>query len=236
MPRAKKTETPGAGHNRVLTDEEIADLQFYYEQKIRADEKRAAVAKAAYDEVRQDVNAWFAKVKGDLRYSRKEFEAYLADRDLSTAEFLAKEAKRTALYMRGSMPIGTQMSLDLGGDTVTDQQMAEADGRRAYLRGDDPTPPAHVSPVMHPDWMKGWQEEQAATAERMGRAETLIAERAEPEPEDDGEEDADPDGEDKADEPDLSEGAVAAAARRVRRSKFMERGTSGGEVDQPAAA
>ncbi len=179
MPRASRA-TDSAPSKIALTTDEFDDLQVFYNLKTREARRKADAIKAELDVAREEVGSWYSRMHADLRYTRKEFEAMQADQDLSPAEFLAKEAKRTRLYQSGALKPGDQLEFDLAGDTITDQQMAVEAGRRAYLANQVATPPKSVAPIMHQDWLKGWQAEQEATAARMSRAEAFIAKRAEP--------------------------------------------------------
>jgi hypothetical protein len=177
VPQSKPAADAGP---TTLTDEEFADLQAYYAQKIRAQRKKAVVAKAAYDLELVEVNCLFKLVTAVLKATRKEFEAFLSAQDLTEVEFLAAEAKRNRLYFNGGLPVGAQQSLFEVRDTVDDKIVARADGKRAYLRGEEPTPPDYIASVMVQDWLAGWTEEQGRTIERMGRAEALIEARGKP--------------------------------------------------------
>jgi hypothetical protein len=212
---APEGEHPAApkGHNSAvapLTDDEQADLQAYFSLKIRAQQRKAAEAKAKYDAEREEVNGLFARVKGELKIIRKEFEEVLAAQDMSEAEFLASEAKRHRRFSLGGLPVGAQMALDLGPTSTADEmQLAHTDGKRAGLRGADPVPPSHVSGIMVPEWMRGWHEGQAEIAMRMGRAEAILEARAAPPS---GPEEAEPE----------EEFDPAKAARKLKKSGFME--------------
>jgi hypothetical protein len=182
----------GRGHNkgpRLLTDEEHDDLVLYYSRLIRTQQTKADAKKAEYDVEKDGVNALFSKVKGDLRYKRKEFEQLLDAQRMKPAEFKADQARRLRLFQAGGLPVGQQLDLFRNQpqpvDTVTEQEAARADGRRAYLAYEDPKPPEYISPILHQAWMEGWQEEQSNTAMRMARAEATLARLNEPDPEDD---------------------------------------------------
>lgn len=175
----------GAGHNSKapLTDDERADLQVYYEVKIRTAQKAADEIKAKLDVAREETNFWFKRLSADLKISRKDFVGLLQDKDLSEAEFIKKEATRLQMYRNAGMPVGTQLALDFSTDTVTEAAQARAEGKRAYGAYADPIPPKHVAAILHQEWLAGWHEGQEETAMRMGRAEEVIKRRSEPDPE-----------------------------------------------------
>lgn len=173
MTRASTT-TAGKGHNGApLTDDEVAALQHYYAADIRRKQKAVGEAEAILKTKRTAVNSSFALVKAHLQYSRKDFEEVLAAEEMGEREFLAKEAARTRrLSLHGLKP-GDQMPLDF--DTVTEAQMAEADGYRAGLRDEEPKPPETVSAILHPDWMRGWHRGDAEAKEKLSLAERILA-------------------------------------------------------------
>lgn len=222
----RKPKEAGIGHNgpEPLTDDEQADLIAYYGDKIRRQQRTAAEAKAEYDAERTEVNSLFALVKGELQISRKDFEALLLAQDMTEAEFLHAEAKRHSLYALAGLPVGAQIDLFANAaDTADDQAHAYANGKRAGLRGDDPVPPATTSPILHPDWMRGWTDGQAELGERMVRAAALIEARK-PAPVAEVESDEeDPDPTDPE--------AVDAAARKLKRSGFMDRAEADAEAE-----
>lgn len=173
MTRASTT-TAGKGHNGPpLTDDEIAALQHYYASDIRRKQKAVGEAEAVLKTKRNAVNSSFALVKANLLYSRKDFEEVLAAEEMGEREFLVKEAARTRrLSLHGLKP-GDQMPLDF--DTVTEAQMAEADGYRAGLRDEEPKPPEQVSAILHPDWMRGWHRGDTEAKEKVSLAERILA-------------------------------------------------------------
>jgi hypothetical protein len=222
MARAKKSNSPaGLGHNsgEPLTDDDKADLIALYGDRARRQIRVADEAKAAYDLERTEVNSIFALVKGDLQISRKEFESILAAQDMTEAEFRHAEGKRAGLFKLAGLPMGEQIDLFKHAADTADQAVeAEANGKRAGLRGDDPSPPSTVSPILHPAWMKGWSDGQGELGQRMVRAAALLDARtaaaapAQPEPEPE-EFDAD------------------KAARKLKRNGFLERAEADAEAE-----
>lgn len=175
MPR---TRTTGPGHNSGdLTDDEKSALQHFHTVKILAAEKVAAVKKAEYDAARNDVTKGLAALKGDLGYSRKEFEENLLLLRMTEAEFRNHENKRTKRLSLSNLPVGVQLDM-FAGDTVDDALEAETNGHRAGRRADDPTPPSTVAPMFHTDWMRGWSRGQDENAAQFLVAQTVIDARA----------------------------------------------------------
>ncbi|MFZ5669096.1 MAG: hypothetical protein ACOY4K_06355 [Pseudomonadota bacterium] len=171
---SRASTAAGKGHNGgPLTDDEIAALQHYYANDIRRKQKAVGEAEAVLKTKRTAVNSSFALVKANLQYSRKDFEELLAAEEMGEREFLVKEAARTKrLQLHGLKP-GEQIPLDF--DTVTEEQLAEADGYRAGLREDEPKPPETVSAIMHPAWMRGWHRGDEEAKGKTSLAERIIA-------------------------------------------------------------
>lgn len=227
MAKAKTNGAAGEGHNSAgLTDDEKSDLIAYYGDKIRKQNHVALQAKADYDAERDELKSLYAKVKGDLLITRKDFEALLAAGDMSEAEFRHAETKRANLFKLAGLPVGQQIDMFAhAADTADEAAEAEANGKRAGLRGDDPSPPSTVSPILHPSWMKGWSEGQAELGARLIRGAELIAKRglpaADAEPENLN---AEAEEEDPGD-PDV----LRRKAKALKESGFMEPGPAEAE-------
>lgn len=217
MPRGKKkTEEPG--HNAALTDDERADLVALFGAKIRAQRKKADLAKASYDVERDGVNAIFSTVRGELRYTRKEFEGLLAAQDMGDAERHAAEARRLELFRLGGLFVDAQLDLFAKPkDTADEKAVTYATGKAAGLRGDDPECPDTVAAILRPEWEHGWSDGQAELGERMLRGEAFLAARASaPKP-----------GEMAADKPEpetdpLDPEAIDKAARDLKRDGWTQ--------------
>jgi len=174
MGRSK--HTPGPGHNVVLDDEEVAALEAYYAQKIKAGIAEVEVAASVVKAKREAVNSLFAGVKQDLKTSRKDFEDLLAKQAMTPAEFMSYWAKLSARYQRNGLPIGAQQELfPTTGDTVDDQAAARAAGLRAGRNGDDPVPPKEIAGVLHQDWLAGWHEGQKELFMQLKKADGILA-------------------------------------------------------------
>lgn len=217
----------GDNRSEPMTDDDIASMQLYYSRKVRGQEAEAVKKKAEYDQAKKAVNGTFALVKGELGISRKDFEEILALEDLSESEFILKELGRTKRLSLHGLPVGTQLDMFGKGDTVDEMERARADGRRAGRRGDEGVPPDYISPVCHQAWLEGWHEEQAIIFMRLGRAEAIIAERAEAEAPV-GEEEDDLDEEAEEFDPD-------AEAKRLKKAGFTERGPVGADEELAVA-
>jgi len=217
-----RNAAPQRDDNHVLTDDEIADLQHYYSIKIRGAQAAHAEAKAVADAKRQDVNNFFALVKGDLQISRKDFEEVLALQDMNEAEFIEHEKKRTKRMAAQGLPVGTQLDMFPKADTVDDLGLAKASGKRAGLRGDDPVVPECFAGVTHSAWMEGWHDGQAENIAKLGRAQTILDARKAAQDEPEGDED-----EEEVDD----EEAIKAQARALKNSSFMDTAGAGEDDD-----
>lgn len=219
--KTKKTEgANGVGHNSGddISEDERADLVAYFGSKIRAQRRKAEAKKAEYDTERDEVNALFSTARGELRWTRKRFEAVLAAQDMTEAEFLASEQERLADLRLGGLPVGEQLELKLG-DTADDKAAAYNSGRRAGLRGDDPECPESVAPILRADWEHGWSDGQKELGERMIRAADAIAARQAKMPELTAGEPGDGDDEDDGD---LEPEVVAEKARKLKKAGWTE--------------
>lgn len=174
MARSKKT--PGPGHNVVLTDDEVAALEAYYQQKIKAAIAEVEVAASVVKAKREAVNSLFAGVKQDLKTSRKDFEDLIAKMSMGPAEFAAYWTKLSARYARNGLPVGAQQELfPTTGDTADDQAAAHAAGLRAGRNGEDPEPPKEIASVLHQDWLAGWHEGQKELYLQLEKADGVLA-------------------------------------------------------------
>ena len=202
-----------------LTDEERAALMTNFSIRIRQQRRKADEKKAAYDAERQEVNNLFALVKGELQISRKDFERILEEQEMSEAEFRAYIGKQRNLRVLAGLPVGEQIDLfnHVAKDTADEQAEAHANGYRAGSRGDDGIPPETLSPVLHQDWLAGWNEAQAEIGRKMALAAEVLARRGEPDAEAEAEDLGD---DDEGPEPGTPEARKAEreAERRARES------------------
>lgn len=220
MARKPKTNGNGVGHNsgEPLTDDERADLMAYFGSQVRAKGKLIDAAKAELDGLRDQQNALFSKIRAELRINRKDFEMVQAAQNMTEAEFLAAETKRLGLLRLGGLPVGQQLDLfDTPKDTVDEKAVAYAAGRMAGLRGDDPTCPSTIAPILRADWEQGWADGQKELGERLLRAEAFIAAKAAKKPELKAGADPDDDG-----APDLEPETIAKKARDLKKKGWTE--------------
>lgn len=207
-----------AGHNSKtpLTEDEAAALTTYYALKVIEGQRKADAAKVDYDAARSVVNGHFKRLKADLGFTRKEFEAEVIEKlNMTEAEYLAGEKARARLHRLAGLSQGEQIDLidHVLADTVDDAIAAEADGYRSGRRADDPVPPAHVAAILHPDWMKGWHRGQEVNGLALAKASEILSR---PKPgelaADDDEDEGDPEDDFDAD----------AEARRLKNSGWTE--------------
>jgi hypothetical protein len=162
--RKPNGQAAGLGHNsEPLTEEEHEAIQLHHDLKVQAQLKKADVAKAAYDLERTEANALVAKACAELNVPKVEYRAYLAEKTLSTTEYLKKATIRALLRKRGGMPdVNGQYSLDLpsASDTIDDKQAAYALGLRAGKNADDPEVPEAISPLFRADFEQGYADGQ----------------------------------------------------------------------------
>lgn len=187
MPRSKRAvvtdaaSTPAtAGHNNdgKLTDDDAAALTTYWSLKIIADQKVLALKQAHVDDARSVVNGHFKMVSKDLGFTRKEFEAeVIAKLGMNDAEYRNAEARRSRLHRLAGLKTGDQIDLlaHVLVDTVDEANAAEHDGYRAGRRADDPVPPTTVSPILHPDWMRGYHAGQEFNGLQLSKAAAVMA-------------------------------------------------------------
>lgn len=191
MARTKKAKTEDtapaavAGHNSgaPLSDEDQAALTTYYQLKIIEDQRKVDAIQVDLKAARDKVNGHFKRMTADLHFTRKEFEAEVVEKlNMTAAEYLASEAKRSRLHRLAGLKSGDQLDLitDVLGDTVDDMAAAYANGFRAGRRADDPVVPKEVAPVCHQDWLRGWHDGQAQNIMQLATAETIIAARQKP--------------------------------------------------------
>lgn len=187
MPRSRKAAALGpasdpapAGHNNdgKLTDDEASALTTYWSLKILADQKVLALKQAAVDDARTVVNGHFKMVSKDLGFTRKEFEAEVISKlGMNDAEYRNSEARRSRLHRLAGLKTGEQIDLlnHVLADTVDEAIAAEHDGYRAGRRADDPVPPSTVSPILHPDWMRGYGTGQEFNGLQLAKASEIMA-------------------------------------------------------------
>jgi len=166
--------------NTKLTDAEQQALVTYYALKIIEDQRKVAALKVSMDLAKKVVNGHFKRLKADLLYSRKEFEAEVLEKmQMTEAEDLAAEKRRARLRKLAGLQAGQQLDLeDVIRDTADDLAMAYANGLRAGRRADDPVAPPEVAAVALQEWLRGWHDGQAENAMKLGIAAKVLEARA----------------------------------------------------------
>lgn len=165
-----------AGHNvTALTEDEEGALTVHHALAIIRDRKIAAQKKADYDAANAVVNGHFKLVSKDLKYTRKEFDAEVIG--MTDAEYRNAEARRAKLHRLAGLKQGDQIDLiaHVLPDTVDEAMSAEADGYRAGRRAEDPFPPENISPILHPDWMRGYHAGQEFNGLQLAKAAEVLA-------------------------------------------------------------
>lgn len=174
-----RTNPATAGDNVTpLTEDEQGALTVHHALEILRDRKVAAQKKADYEAANAVVNGHFKMVSKDLNYTRKEFEAEVIEKlGMTDAEYRNAEARRAKLHRLAGLKPGDQIDLiaHVLPDTVDEALAAEADGYRAGRRADDPFPPENISPVMQPDWLRGYHAGQEFNGLQLAKAAEVLA-------------------------------------------------------------
>lgn len=160
------------------SEDEQGALTVHHALAILRDRKVAAQKKADYDAANAVVNGHFKMVSKDLKYTRKEFEAEVIEKlGMTDAEYRNAEARRAKLHRLAGLKPGDQIDLiaHVLPDTVDEALAAEADGYRAGRRADDPFPPENISPVMQPDWLRGYHAGQEFNGLQLAKAAEVLA-------------------------------------------------------------
>lgn len=204
-PAAAEGPAPAApaDHNLKggLTEDEASALTTYYELKIIEDERKVAALMVDLKSARSVVSGHFKRMTADLGFTRKEFEAEVIELgQMTDAEYAHREGRRNRLHRLSGRKPGEQQDLvELINDTVDEAIQAEHNGYRAGRRADDPIPPKEVSPILHPDWMRGYHAGQAFNGMQLAKASEVMARpkpgqlAAAPEPDSEDDDEFDPD-------------------------------------------
>jgi len=164
---AKKLTAEGEGSKSIPNrDEEAVFLSHL--NKLRAQEAKKAVAKAALDVEAQALTDLFRAAKAD-GFSRKELQAILDDGKASRRDLTAEEERRAKLRAWAGLPAGSQPDLFDLGEAARGPVDAEAQGYAMGIQGLDPECPDWISPVYQPDFMKGWHNAQGILAAKIGK-------------------------------------------------------------------
>lgn len=222
--RKPKDQTPGLGHNaEPLTEEEQEAVQLHHDLKVMAQFKKADAAKAAYDLERAEANSLVSLACAELSVPKVEYRSYLAEKSLSTTEYLKKATVRALLRKRGGMPdVNGQYSLDLpkASDTIDDKTAAYDLGYRAGKNADDPEVPQAVSPLFRADFEQGYADGQKDNILKLKVADAVLARRTAVKPVE----------EPKTEETGIEPDAIDDAARKLRASGFGKRTAPANQV------
>lgn len=155
---AKKLTSEGADPKSIPNrDEEAVFLSHL--NKLRVQDNKCAIAKAALDAERSVLNDLFAEAKKD-KFTRKELRAILDDGAASRRDLTAEEERRAQLRTWAGLPAGTQADLFALPSPARDEIDAEATGYSMGLRGEDPVMPDVISPNYQQAFLKGWHTAQ----------------------------------------------------------------------------
>lgn len=164
---AKKLTSEGSDPKAIPNrDEEAVFLSHL--NRLRAQEAKKAVAKAALDVEAQALTDLFRTAKAD-GFSRKELQAILDDGKASRRDLTAEEERRAQLRAWAGLPAGTQADLFQLGEAARGPVDAEAQGYAMGIQGLNADAPDWISPVHHPDFLKGWENAQQILASKIGK-------------------------------------------------------------------
>jgi hypothetical protein len=163
---AKKLKAaPDGGEPKSIPNRDEEAVFLSHLNKLRVQEAKKALAKAALDAEAQALTDLFRIAKGD-GFSRKELQAILDDGKSSRRDLTSEEERRAKLRTWAGLPAGTQPDLFGLGDAARDAVDAEAQGYAMGLRGEDEVPPEWVLPAHVPDFSQGWRKAQLRLAEK----------------------------------------------------------------------
>jgi hypothetical protein len=137
--------------------------------KLRIQDNKVAIAKAALDAERAVLNDLFGEAKRD-KFSRKELRAILDDGKAIRRDLVAEEERRAKLRIWAGLPAGAQPDLFGLGDTARDAVDADAHGYAMGRRGEDEFAPDWIGPNNLPDFSGGWRRAQAELLAQVGTA------------------------------------------------------------------
>lgn len=166
---AKKLKaTPDGDDTKSIPNRDEEAVFLSHLNKLRAQEARKAVAKAALDVEAQALTDLFRTAKAD-GFSRKELQAILDDGKASRRDLTAEEERRAKLRAWAGLPAGAQPDLFDLGEAARGPVDAEAQGYAMGIQGLDPTCPDWISPVHQPDFLKGWHNAQSILLAKIGK-------------------------------------------------------------------
>lgn len=175
----RSNAVPAEGHNsKGLTPDEREALGVHHQVAISAAQKKLDVALAEVSGLRKVVNGNFKRMTADLGFTRDRFQGEVLDKlSMTPAEYANYVAETDALHRIAGLKTGEQLDLieHVLKDTVDESEAAFQDGFRTGRRADDPTPPDHVSPILHTKWMDGWHSGQAYNGMQLTKAAEVLA-------------------------------------------------------------
>ncbi len=167
---AKKLKaTPDGDDAKSIPNRDEEAVFLSHINKLRVQEAKKAVAKAALDVEAQALTDLFRIAKAD-GFSRKELQAILDDGKSSRRDLTAEEERRAKLRTWAGLPAGTQPDLFGLPDAARDSVDAEAQGYAMGLRGEDEVAPDWVQPAHLPDFSQGWRRAQTRLAEKFDKS------------------------------------------------------------------
>jgi hypothetical protein len=164
-----KAEAPEAGSSPAIPNRNEEAVFLSHLNKLRIQEAKKAIAKAAYDTEANALTDLFREAKTD-GFTRKELQAILDDGKASRRDLTAEEERRAQLRSWAGLPAGTQADLFASPSPAQDELHAEGQGYTAGLRGDDSTMPDNFAPHHAPAFLRGWHAGQEKLAWAMSEA------------------------------------------------------------------
>ena len=165
----KLTSEAEGGQSKSIPNRNEEAVFLSHLNKLRIQEAKKAVAKAALDVEANALTDLFRAAKAD-GYSRKELQAILDDGKASRRDLTAEEERRAQLRAWAGLPAGTQADLFGTPSLAQDELYAEGQGYTAGLRGDDSTLPDHIAPNHAPAFLRGYHAGQEKLVWAMSEA------------------------------------------------------------------
>lgn len=166
-----ETEAPDAGSAPQIPNRNEEAVFLSHLNKLRLQQNKTAIAKAAYDAEKNVATDMFRAAKAD-GFTRKELQSILDDGASSRRDLTAEEERRAQLRSWAGLPTGTQADLFASPTAAQDELFAEGQGYTAGLRGDDSAMPDNFPPHHAPAWLRGYHAGQEKLAWAMSEAGT----------------------------------------------------------------
>lgn len=149
-----KDAAPPAGSAASIPNRNEEAVFLSHLGKLRIQQNKMAVAKAAYDAEKNTMTDIFRLAKSD-GFTRKELQAILDDGAASRRDLTAEEERRMQLRTWAGLPAGTQADLFASPTAAQDELFAEGQGYTAGLRGDTSDMPDTFPPHHAQAWLRG---------------------------------------------------------------------------------